>query len=187
MLNKAQFHAFGELRNDYKNLSVEQVLDMAEGLGGKRAKEVLDRLALKLQGKDKKNDFKDDRDIDMWATAITNAIDRIHGGDGASSYGSLLVKRTLGDSRVWKPIDDFMQHSTLNNLKVVERQAVYELLAELLVEHARSLARRSGAPFSLRLVSQHTRSIADVFDNAFPGYLEAGLAPVVARQLCHPR
>lgn len=76
-----------------------------------------------------------------------------------------------------------MTSSKLSELRVVERQAVYNLLAELLVEHAGYVARKSGAPLGPKLIGQCTGSLPGVFEASFPGYLAAGLAPILARQM----
>lgn len=76
-----------------------------------------------------------------------------------------------------------MRASRLQDLTVPERLLAYRLLAGLLVDYADDLSRRTGAPLSLRLVTSCADKLAGVFDQAFPGYVAAGLAPVVARQM----
>lgn len=75
-----------------------------------------------------------------------------------------------------------MSVAGLSELPVVDRQAVYNMLADLLVQHAKELARYTGAPFSVKFIANLAQNISGVFDAAFPGYLEAGLAHVVARR-----
>jgi hypothetical protein len=76
-----------------------------------------------------------------------------------------------------------MRSSKLGELQVNVRQAVYRTLGRLLVEHAHEVSRRSGAPLGPKLVGQCVGNLPGVFERSFPGYLAAGLAPVVARQM----
>lgn len=138
--------------------------------------EMLDRFALEnVKG-------AGGRDLDMWSASVARALEDAIGGSGREAYGQLLCKRQLGSSSTWAPIEAFMRTSGLSDLVVVERQAVYNLLAELIVDAAKYNARRSGAPLSLRLTASHTGQVNGIFERAFPGYVAAGLAYVVAKQ-----
>ena len=159
---------------------VGDILATASQLTAKQRQELLDQLSLA----NKMTRASDnDRDLDMWATAVHAALtDRVTASDG-SAYGRLLVKQSLASTQNWRPMQEFMEQSRLNELKVVERASVYHMLADLLVDHARSVAQRSGAPLGPKLVGNCTHAMAGVFDQAFPGYLRAGLAKIAARQL----
>lgn len=123
-----------------------------------------------------------DRDLDMWASAVHNALVRVVGGGGAGVAGPTLVRKLVGVGNAWRPVEAFMQSSKLCELPVVERQRSYNMLANLLMNHVRHVARASGAPLSAKLVGACAVNLPGVFEGAFPGYLEAGLAKIVARQ-----
>ena len=76
-----------------------------------------------------------------------------------------------------------MADAKLDKLAVPERQSVYNLLADLVVRHAHGISMRSAAPLSPKLVANCSNNVASIFDKAFPGYVRAGLAHIVARQL----
>lgn len=173
----------GECRKEKKESNVASLLEQANSLTAAQRQELLDNLALNNQLTHK---AATNRDLDMWAEAVAIALDEVVGsntGEGGGSYGSLLVKRSLGSSACWRPIEAFMEKSKLRSLMVNERQAIYLLLARLLVEHCKERCRYVGAPLSLKFVSQQTSSVAGVFEQSFPGYLAAGLAPMVAKQM----
>lgn len=146
------------------------------GLSKEQRQDLLDLLALEnVQG-------VGGRELDMWSAAVATALEDAIGASGGAAYGQMLCKRQLGSSSTWKPIEAFMRTSGLIDLVVVERQAVYNLLARLIVDAAGYSARRSGAPLSLKLTASHTGQVNGIFERAFPGYLAAGLAYVVAKQ-----
>lgn len=159
---------------------VEAILEQTKSLTAKQRQELLDQLSLAHQ---MTRAAGDDRDLDLWATAIYNALTSCVSGSDASSFGRLLVKRALAPTQNWRPVQSFMEESRLCELKVVERASVYHMLAELLVDHAQVVADRSGAPLGPKLVGSCAAGIAGIFDKAFPGYLRAGLAKIAARQL----
>jgi len=159
---------------------VESILEQTKTLTSKQRQELLDQLSLANQMTRRAGD---DRDLDMWAGAIYNALTSCVPASDGSGFGQLLVKRALAPTQNWRPIQNFMQDSKLCELRVVERASVYHMLAELLVQHAQHVADRSGAPLGPKLVGSCAHGIAGVFDKAFPGYLRAGLAKIAARQL----
>ncbi len=159
---------------------VAEILEQTQKLTAKQKQELLDQLSLASK---MTRSAGEDRDLDMWATAVHNVLSNHANPEGASGYGSLLVKRLLGLSQNWRPIQEFMEQSGLRNLKVPERASVYQLLAELLVKHAEGIAARSGIPLGPKLIGNCSVDVAGVFEQAFPGYLRAGLAKVAAVQL----
>lgn len=164
--------------------SVEEILEQAQTLTAKQRQELLDQLSLANQ---MTRSAGQDRDLDMWATAVHEALTAGVGVGGASEFGRLVVKRLMAPTQNWRPIQNFMEESRLQELKVVERASVYYLLAELLVKHAQVVAHRSGAPLGPKLVGSCAQGIAGLFEQAFPGYLRAGLAKIAARQLVASR
>lgn len=169
-------HAHAPMREE----AVEEILAVAQKLTAKQRQELLDRLSLVNK---MTRSADQDRDLDMWATAIHSALTDCVGDGDASAYGRLAVKQLLASTQNWRPVQEFMERSRLNELKVVERQSVYHMLATLLVDHAREISDHTGAPLGPKLVGNCAHGIAGVFDQAFPGYLRAGLAKIAARQL----
>lgn len=164
--------------------SVAELLVKAQTLTARQRQELLDQLSLANK---MTRSADQDRDLDMWATAVYEALtDRVASSE-PSGYGRLLVKQLLAPSQNWRPVQNFMEESRLCELKVVERASVYFMLAELLVKHAERIASRNGAPLGPKLVGSCAHGIAGVFDQAFPGYLRAGLAKIAARQLVASR
>jgi hypothetical protein len=163
---------------------VSELLAKASTLTAKQRQQLLDQLALTSQMTRRADQ---DRDLDMWAAAVYEALTATDAAQAEEGYGQLLVKRLLSPSPVWRPVQEFMRLAKLNELTVTERRSVYGLLADLLVKHAQVIADRSGAPLGPKLVGSCTVNIAGVFDKAFPGYVRAGLAKIAARQLVSRR
>jgi hypothetical protein len=173
-------HAENKNENESKPVSkVDDLLNQAKLLTAKQRQELLDQLSLvnKIS-----RSADQDRDLEMWTQAVYETLVSVPTASEGSGYGKMLVKQVLSPSQAWRPIQDFMQQSQLCELKVVERGGVYYLLADLLVKYASKVSDRSGAPLGPKLVGSCTTNIAGVFDQAFPGYLRAGLAKIAARQ-----
>lgn len=141
---------------------------------------LLDHLALQTQLSAKS---ATDPDIEMWSVAIKTALDDAIGSEGGDSYGSILVKRSMASPASWRPVESLMRASKLSDEDKNVRQSVYLLLAKLLVEHCLERSHYVGVPMGIKYVSQQTSSIRGLFENSFPGYLAAGLAPMIARQM----
>lgn len=164
--------------------NVDRILAATKNLTAKERQELLDQLALSAQMTRKADQ---DRDLDMWAAAVYEVLVSSPGARGESGYGQMVVKRLLAPTAIWRPVQEFMAYSKLQELKVPERQSVYMLLAELLVRHAREVSERSGAPLGPKLVGNCTGDIRGVFEKSFPGYIRNGLAKIAARQLVMQR
>jgi len=160
---------------------IENVVELASTLSPEQQKELLARLSLGLALKPTYRD----RDVEMWAVAVHEALQDALGGSLGSSLGPLQVKGLVGSHKAFEPVNEFMVRSRLNENQVRERLALYRILADLVVARTRTVCRHTGAPLALKTVVNNIPNIAAIFDAAFPGYLAAGLAPVVARQLCH--
>jgi hypothetical protein len=116
----------------------------------------------------------------------TNSLVSIIGGQAGAAHGIMLVKRSLAISSSWGPVAEFMSAAGFDRLEVSKRQSVYYMLADLLVKYASSLSRKLKVPLTPKLVANCAQQIAAVFDTAFPGYVAAGLAPLVAARLTSP-
>ncbi len=141
--------------------------------------QLLAHLALMASGQD----GDQVRDKDMWAAAVTTALVEANGGRPGGVPGQMIVKRSTASGTPWQAVWGFIESSGFSKLQVTERQSVYGLLASLVVKNAVYVSRETGAPLSPRLVANCSNNLAGLFDQAFPGYLRAGLAPIVARRL----
>lgn len=168
------------IKEEEKNqVSLSSVLDLVDKLPASERKTLLARLALTSQTQENKQS----RDQDLWAQAVYEALQRALGSGDGAAQGPAMIRRVLGASSAWAPVSDFMTSSRLQNLSVTERYSVYTLLARLVVDYAHKLANRIGAPLGAKLVGTCAVNVSSLFDNAFPGYVQSGLAHIVARQL----
>lgn len=159
---------------------VALLVDRLLGLPKGEQKKVLDSLLAHQMLSNSTGSAKD-RDLEMWAEAVHRAMVGAFGPEGGGSVGPGVIRKVVRGGTSWEHVTDFMRTSGLEDLKVNDRQRAYNLLAELVVDHARYVSRRSGAPLSPKLVVNCATNIAGVFENAFPGYLGAGLAQMVVR------
>lgn len=172
-----------KVSNKKNQVNLDDLLNLADQLNEVDKKTLLARLSLAAQNRNS----EPDRDKDMWAQAAYDELLRVFGQNQGVGQGLALIKRSLGASQVWAPLADFMKSSGLNKLQVTERYAVYCLLAQLVVKQAKYIANKIDAPLGVKLIGNCLVNVASLFDNAFPGYLGAGLAPIVARQFCQKR
>ncbi len=68
-------------------------------------------------------------------------------------------------------------------MQSVQRKGLYNLLAKLLVAHSKSLAGFVDSPLSAKFVCGQSHMLPGLFENAWPGYLESGLAMRVVESL----
>lgn len=169
----------GELPSVAPAPTLAELERLAMSLGTKERKQLLAKLSLA----DADNDVGEKRDLDMWTEAVYAALLDANGGVGAGLPGPAVVKRALASSGAWSIVRGFMADAKLDVLSVTERQGVYNMLAELTVKHAHNVSMRSAAPLGPKLVANCSTNISSIFDKAFPGYVKAGLAPVIARQM----
>ena len=183
--NKPELRKESDLRKPAANVksSLDQILDAANGLPAAERKVLLAHLAFSEQTSGQGSG----RDLEMWAQAVYEALGDAVGVEVGAGQGPALIKRTLAVPAAWAPVTTFMASSKLSTLMVVERQAIYVMLAKMVVQNARYIARKSGAPLAARLVGSCAANVASLFDNAFPGYVASGLALMVAKQLCAPK
>lgn len=164
----------------HAHVKVDELREMLAGLTSAERLELLDSLALENQ---LTRAAASNPDLDMWSEAVKRALDDVIGGSGGESHGLMLVKRALGSSSVWRPVESFMYSSKLSELKRAERLAVYFMFARLLVEECRQLAAFVDAPLSVKFVAGKTGELAGIVDKSFPGYAANGLLPMVAKQM----
>lgn len=169
----------GDARSHAHASDVTDFAHRIKQLSAKDRKALLDTLLLEQQLDDGPPAA---RDVAMWAEAVHREFTQAVGSADGGLVGPGVVRKAVQVGTSWKPVLSFMQSSKLMELSVTERQRAYYMLAQMLVRHARSVARHTGTPLTLKLVCNCTGALAGLFDNAFPGYLEAGLAKVIARQ-----
>lgn len=157
---------------------MDNLLDQASKLPTDQRKEFLARLALDAQTLPS----GETRDVDMWAGAVYDAIVAANGGEDGGLVGPAQIKRLVAVPSSWSHVSNFMKSSHLDQLTVTERQSIYAMLASLVVGNARYVARRAHIPLSGKLVANCATNVAGIFAQSFPGYLESGLALLVAKR-----
>lgn len=159
---------------------IEGLMEQAEKLSKPQRKEFLARLALLAKMTTR---AVVSRDLEMWSAEVQRELSAQLGFDGGETYGLMLVRKAMGEDTSWRPVEEFMEQAQLADRTSAERRAVYRLLAELVVRTAKRQARRNNVDLSLIVVARCAGHIASIFDEQFPGYVAAGLAPVVAIQM----
>lgn len=144
-------------------------LDLAD------VKRLYEHLALELMAPP-----SDSRDVDMWAHAVYQALARALGTQGGGLPGPLAIKRLLSARSAWAPVDGFMRDAKLADLMVAQRQAIYVLLASLLVDLAIEVARHAHIPVSAKLVANNAVNLAALVERSFPGYVRSGMFAAIA-------
>lgn len=152
----------------------QQLLDAALLLPLKDQKWLVDRLALALQATSK----KDCRDLDLWCTAVQTVLSKQLANGG---YGTVLIKQMLSQRAYWDPVVEFMEHAGFKDMPVQRRQAVYMLLADVILLQTLNVCRHRGLAPSLKIFASNAQNVAACFEDQFPGYISAGLAHMVIR------
>lgn len=124
------------------------------------------------------------RDVDLWSEAVHEALQGALGPSSGAGHGPQVVRGIVGAPGPWAPVEEFVRQANVLDKPPAERLAVYRTLAYLLVKRCRTVAARADIPLTPKLVAQNAQHIAGIFDNAFPGYLRAGLINVVVRRVC---
>lgn len=167
--------------NEEKKNVVDTLLADAERLSKAERKELLARLSLAVASDSARR--TDDRDLTMWAEAVYRAMDDAQAGSDGAGQGPLVLKRLLAAVQNWEPLAELLERSKLSSATVTQRQALYHMLAQTLVEHAKRVCSRMGIPLSAKVVANNAANITAIFESAFPGYLSSGLALVVAQRM----
>ena len=158
-------------------LLLAQVLELPNAV----RKQLLDKIQLAVLTDAAANDK--DRDLVMWTEAVYQRFVSGEQGSIAGGAGPLHFRKLLATSTAWPPVQDFMHTARLHELPVVDRQAVYHMLADVLVNHVREVAEHTGAALSPKMVANCTHLLRGAFESNFPGYVEAGLVKVVVAQM----
>lgn len=151
------------------------LIDAITALPEAEKKRILDALALTLQD----SSSLQDRNLQMWCEALAEsftATTRTH-------VAVMLLRRGFAVKAVWSVFTELFGLADLERVQVRDRTALLRLFADLLVEHAVYVAKRSSAPLSAKLLVSCSANMVGLVENAFPGYLAAGLLPMVARQM----
>jgi hypothetical protein len=167
-------HVSDEVKSD---ILLEKILALPSTV----RKQLLDRVQLAVLTDSAANEK--DRDLVLWSDAVYQHFIAAEQGSFAVGAGPLAFRKLLAPSVAWTPIWSFMQAAKLDQLPVVERQGVYQMLAEILVLHVKEICEHTGAALSPKMVANCCHLVRGAFDNSFPGYLEAGLVKVVVAQM----
>lgn len=117
----------------------------------------------------------------MWADSLEQLLGQALGSPPAPRMRPPTILGSLRDS--YKAVELFVQAAGLFRTASYDRKATYNLLAGLVVEYAKQLAAKIGAPLSFKFVLQNVEKLPALFDRAYPGYVASGLASIVINQL----
>jgi len=154
-----------------------EIIDVVDLLTDKDRQALLDYLALRKQSK-RKSDLTGNRDRDLWHTAVIEALEIVLRTGGGLPPTLAVVNKLYSGS--YASVETFVA-SAFPGLKATEKMAGFRVLADLLVRHADYVAKKSGAPLSAKLTFSCVQNLPGLVDNAFPGYIESGLLPMIIR------
>lgn len=161
----------------------EKLKKELDGLSASQLKEVKDYLSLLIQSKasDTRSGLRPSqkltRDENLWldslhlklseATGISSSNPLVASGHDRTRTASFeLAEAFLKDAGIWQK-------------ESYARKAVYDLLAGLLVAYAKQVTHKLKIPLGMKFVLQNTDKLPELFDLAYPGYLQSGLARMV--------
>lgn len=159
---------------------VEEMKRKIVGFSDPTKKILSDFLLLELKSKQKIS-TSSQRDVEMWISSVLKALKATL----KSAPASISQKNPLWDAFEvsYSELATFLVEAGISGLQSYQRQSLYDLLAKLLVAHSAKLAGFVGTPLSPKFICGQTHMIPGLFDNAWPGYLSAGLAMRVVQSL----
>lgn len=166
---------------------VEKVKELCRGMDVRQRKEVRDYISYldkeQRQAKitDSRNGQALERDEGMWSDSVEAILAEALGSSTNFRNKSPAILGSLRDS--YSIVHEFVQVSALDAAMSYNRKVIYNLLAGLLVEYCKQLAAKIAAPLSLKFVLGQSEKIPALFDRAYPGYVQAGLAGIVLKQI----
>lgn len=169
----------GEGRGVLPRDAVEGIVEQARSLTRDELRQLLAKLSLLAT----EQVGRSDRDLDMWAGSVYDGLVSLNGGSARGLVGPALFKQALASAAAWHPVTGLMSSAGYDKLSVTERQAIYRMLAGLLLRHAAYLNRERSVPISPKMLASCCANITSLFDNAYPGYLRSGVALVIAKAL----
>lgn len=157
--------------------TVESLLEGVKVLSSADRKQLLDALALMVLNESKK--VKESRDFSLWVEAVFVWLKR------ALPLGvpPLILRQQLLQKAAWEPVEVFMRDSGFASMPVADRVTIYHTMAEILVAATRARAASRGFVLSPKAVADNCRNIAGLFEEAFPGYIAAGLVHIIIKRV----
>ena len=150
--------------------SVSSITQQALGLSASERKKLVDQLlALQL-------DEAPSKDSALWAQAVKTAIDDVLGVGMGVAFAPASLKKALGARSSWDAVCTVLTAAKLDKASPADKLSAYQLLAGLLLQHCREVSRATGAPISPNFIGTCSSQMPAIFDLAFPGYLQSGLA-----------
>lgn len=165
-----------------KEKPLQRALHLVGELTDSDLKTLYDHIALALNERNTKGGAQD-RDLSLWVTAVYDALTHANGGSPAGMPGPLVFKRLLGARSSWPYIADFLAVLGGETMRPAERLSILRLVAKLLVERCHTISVHARIPLTAKLVANNCAEVAAVFENSFPGYVGAGLVPLLLRRL----
>lgn len=154
--------------------------EQVRGLDKKEQKALLDLLlSMQLGAQEPRATVTGGRDFETWCLCIMESVTARFPAGGAALATPANLRKSLALSSAWDPVKALLDHKAVTSLTVPQHRRFLRLLADLLVAHTNNISNRTGAPFSARLLSNCAPALPSIFDNAYPGYMRAGLLGVL--------
>lgn len=154
--------------------TVDKILESCSKLDAAERQQLLEALSLQQLTEEHTSPERG-----LWAGAVHEAMKRSL-GDAPSVP---MLRKQLSTRAAWAPVQHVIDAAGGARLQRVQVLALLDLLAGLLVRHVATVAARSGAPATSRLLVNCVPALPAVLDQEFPGYMAAGLLHIVVRQL----
>jgi len=126
-----------------------------------------------------------ERDEEMWADSLEQTLGEALGSPPSARKRSPAILGSLRAS--YAVVGAFVQALGIVQPVSYNRKVLYNLLAGFVVEYAKQLAAKIGAPLTFKFVLQNVEKLPALFDRAYPGYAQAGLACIVVEHLINPK
>ena len=164
---------------------VNQIKEQIESLSKSERKEVSDHILYLNQGKAVTSTTIQDRDLAMWGESLAAELKRVTGeGTGTFPGNPTLRKLLVGG---YAPVLQATTASGIDRYGSADRKMWYGLLSKLLIEHSLTIAAFVKAPVCMKFILQQTDKVPGLVENAFPGYIRAGLVGVVISRFTENR
>lgn len=164
--------------------TVNEAKTLIDAMTKEQRKEVADYIAFLGQGRRATRtaqDLKSNRDLGLWGDALVAALGQALPSLVTSKHIPASVIQQLEQSSV--VAESIISQAAIPASQSYMRNAFYRLLANLLVQHSRSLAKYVKAPLSLKFCLGQVDGLHGLVEDAYPGYLRSGMMKVVLQQM----
>lgn len=164
--------------------TVNEAKTLIDRMNKEQRKEIGDYLAFISLGRKTGGtvqDLKSNRDLGLWGDALVEALGQALPSLVMSKHVQASVMQQLESSSVLA--ESIISQAAIPASQSYMRNAFYRVLANLLVQHSRSVAKYVKAPLSLKFCLGQADNLAGLVEDAYPGYLQSGMMKVVLQQM----